>query len=170
MPVSAYAETAWTRWRLGWREPTALDLISGPLHAQGRTAQPSQTSIAPDGHTRMSVWPCTRSRLCHDARMRVIAFVTQKGGSGKTALATSCAVAAEQAGHKSLILDMDPQASAEVWYQDREAKTPHLARVGSPDLDSALKKAKAAGFQIVMIDTPGRDDPATTAAIRVADL
>jgi chromosome partitioning protein len=102
--------------------------------------------------------------------MRVITFVTQKGGSGKTALATSCAVAAEQAGHKALILDMDPQGSAEVWYQDREAKTPRLARVGSPDLDAALKKAKAAGFQIVMIDTPGRDDPATTAAIRVADL
>jgi chromosome partitioning protein len=102
--------------------------------------------------------------------MRVITFVTQKGGSGKTALATSCAVAAEQAGHKALILDMDPQGSAEVWYQDREAKTPRLARVASPELDTALKKARAAGFQIVMIDTPGRDDPATTAAIRVADL
>jgi chromosome partitioning protein len=102
--------------------------------------------------------------------MRVITFVSQKGGSGKTALATSCAVAAEQAGHKALILDMDPQGSAEVWYQDREAKTPRLARVASPELDTALKKARAAGFQIVMIDTPGRDDPATTAAIRVADL
>ena len=61
--------------------------------------------------------------------MRVITFVTQKGGSGKTTLATSCAVAAEQAGHKALILDMDPQGSAEAWYQDREAETPRLARI-----------------------------------------
>jgi chromosome partitioning protein len=102
--------------------------------------------------------------------MRVITFVTQKGGSGKTALATSCAVAAEQAGRKALILDMDPQGSAEAWYQDREAETPRLARVMSSELDDAIRKAKGAGFRIVMIDTPGRDDPATTAAIRAADL
>ena len=102
--------------------------------------------------------------------MRVITFVTQKGGSGKTTLAVSCAVAAEQAGHKALILDMDPQGSAEAWYQDREAGTPRLARIAPPELDVAIKKAKAADFRIVMIDTPGRDDPATTAAIRAADL
>ncbi len=102
--------------------------------------------------------------------MRVITFVTQKGGSGKTTLAISCAVAGEQAGNKILILDMDPQGSAEAWYQDREAETPRLARVSSTDLDVAIRKAKAAGFQIVLIDTPGRDDPATAAAIRVADI
>ena len=102
--------------------------------------------------------------------MRVITFVTQKGGSGKTTLATSCAVAAEQAGNKALILDMDPQGSAEAWYQDREAETPRLARVTSPELDVAINKAKVAGFQVVLIDTPGRDDPATAAAIRVSDI
>ncbi len=65
---------------------------------------------------------------------------------------------------------MDPQGSAEAWYQDREAETPRLARVMSSELDDAIRKAKGAGFRIVMIDTPGRDDPATTAAIRAADL
>lgn len=87
-----------------------------------------------------------------------------------TTLAISCAVAGEQAGNKVLILDMDPQGSAESWYQDREAETPRLARVSSTDLDVAVRKAKTAGFQIVVIDTPGRDDPATAAAIRVADI
>jgi len=102
--------------------------------------------------------------------MRVIAFVTQKGGSGKTTLAVSCAVAAEQAGHKVLILDLDPQGSAEAWYQDREAETPRLARITSSELEAALSKAQGAGFRIILIDTPGRDDPATSAAIRAADL
>jgi chromosome partitioning protein len=102
--------------------------------------------------------------------MRVITFVTQKGGSGKTTLATSCAVAAEQTGHKTLLLDMDPQGTAEAWYQDREAETPRLARVASTNLEAALRNARSAGFGIIMIDTPGRDDPATTAAVRVADL
>ena len=102
--------------------------------------------------------------------MRVITFVTQKGGSGKTALTTSCAVAAEQAGHRTLILDMDPQGTAEAWYQDREAETPRLVRVTSSELDVAIQRASSAGFHVIMIDTPGRDDPATTAAIRAADL
>ncbi len=102
--------------------------------------------------------------------MHVITFVTQKGGSGKTTLVTSCSVAAGQAGRKTLILDMDPQGSAEAWYQDREADTPRLARVASNGLTDALQKAKMADFHVVMVDTPGRDDPATTAAIRAADL
>jgi chromosome partitioning protein len=58
--------------------------------------------------------------------MRVISFVTQKGGAGKSTLAINCAVAAERAGHKVLILDLDPQGTAEGWYQDREAETPRL--------------------------------------------
>ena len=65
---------------------------------------------------------------------------------------------------------MDPQGSAEAWYQDREADTPRLARVTSSELHLAIKKAKTAGFQVVIIDTPGRDDPATAAAIRVSDI
>jgi chromosome partitioning protein len=110
------------------------------------------------------------TRLCNSPRMRVITFVTQKGGSGKTALALSCAVAAEQTGQKALILDLDPQGSAEAWYQDREAEAPRLARITPGELDTALHNAKRAGFQVILIDTPGRDDPATAAAIRVANL
>ena len=66
--------------------------------------------------------------------MRMIAFVTQKGGSGKTTLAVNLAVAAEEAGAKVLILDLDRQASAEAWYQDREADRPRLARADAGEL------------------------------------
>ena len=40
--------------------------------------------------------------------MKVVAFVTQKGGSGKTTLCVNLAVAAERSGARCLILDMDP--------------------------------------------------------------
>jgi chromosome partitioning protein len=60
--------------------------------------------------------------------MRVITFVTQKGGAGKTTLTVNCAVAAERK-KKVLILDLDAQASAEGWYQDRESDTPRLVRI-----------------------------------------
>jgi chromosome partitioning protein len=102
--------------------------------------------------------------------MRVISFVTQKGGSGKTTLAVSCAVAAEEQGAKVLLLDMDSQGTAEAWYQDREADTPKLGRVDTSTLEQALQAAKQQGFDIVLLDTPGRDEPATAAAIRASDF
>jgi chromosome partitioning protein len=102
--------------------------------------------------------------------MRIISFVTQKGGAGKTTLTVNCAVAAEARKKKVLILDLDPQASAEGWYQDRESDTPRLVRIESWSLPDAIAKAQTAGFDYLMIDTPGRDEPSTTAAIRAADF
>jgi chromosome partitioning protein len=102
--------------------------------------------------------------------MRVIIFVTQKGGAGKTTLTVNCAVAAVRRNKRVLILDLDAQASAENWYQDREAETPQLVKATSWELPDALARAKTAGFDYVMIDTPGRDEPSTTAAIRAADF
>jgi chromosome partitioning protein len=102
--------------------------------------------------------------------MRVLTFVTQKGGSGKTTLCTNLAVAAEAAGQRALILDLDPQGSAEAWYQDRDALTPKLVRVGAADLPRALDIAREQGFGWVFVDTPGRDEPAVAAAVRAADF
>lgn len=102
--------------------------------------------------------------------MRVITFVTQKGGAGKTTLAINCAIAAELKKKKVLILDLDPQGSSESWYQDREADTPKLVKIESWSLPEAIVKAKEAKFDFVIIDTPGRDEPSTTAAIRASDF
>jgi len=102
--------------------------------------------------------------------MNVISFVTQKGGSGKSTLAISCAVRATELGQRVLMLDMDPQGTAEAWYQDRDAEFPKLARVQSTQLAVALDGARQKGFDTVIIDTPGRDEPVTTAAVRAADF
>ena len=102
--------------------------------------------------------------------MHVISFVTQKGGSGKTTLAFCCAVAAQEQGARVLVLDMDPQGTAEAWYQDREAETPRLARVDSGNLAKALEAAKTQNFDVVLLDTPGRDEPAVAVAIRASDF
>ena len=102
--------------------------------------------------------------------MRVIAFVTQKGGAGKTTLAVNCAVAAERAGKKTLILDLDDQGSAEAWYQVREAETPRLVAIGAWKLPEAMAMANSGGYDLVIIDTPGRDEPSVNAAVRAADF
>src|SRR5919109_5482313 len=54
-------------------------------------------------------------RYCNG--MAVVAFVTQKGGCGKTTLALCLAVAAQQAGKQVVILDTDSQGSAAQWWE-----------------------------------------------------
>ena len=44
--------------------------------------------------------------------MYTVALIAQKGGTGKTTLAVSLAVAAGQVGMTSIIVDLDPQATA----------------------------------------------------------
>jgi chromosome partitioning protein len=102
--------------------------------------------------------------------MRVLSFVSQKGGAGKSLLTISCAVAAQQDGYRTLIIDMDPQGTAEAWYQDRDADTPKLVTAAASELPNALDRAREAGFEMVLIDTPGRDEPAVATAIRLSDF
>jgi chromosome partitioning protein len=57
--------------------------------------------------------------------MRTIAFLSQKGGVGKTTLAASLAVAAAGTGERVIALDLDPQASLVSW-SERRKKGPAL--------------------------------------------
>ena len=53
--------------------------------------------------------------------MLTLAFISQKGGAGKTTLACATAVAAERTGLTTVLVDLDPQASASKWSDLREA-------------------------------------------------
>src|SRR5262249_4504635 len=88
----------------------------------------------------------------------------------KTTLAVNCAIAAALRKKRVLVIDLDPQASAEGWYQDRDEEFPQLVTAQSGDLMRAVAKARDASFDFVLVDTPGKDEPATAAAIRAADF
>ena len=51
--------------------------------------------------------------------MKTIALVTQKGGAGKSTLASSLAVAAFEGGERVCLIDMDPQATLTTWRKTR---------------------------------------------------
>ena len=102
--------------------------------------------------------------------MKTIALIAQKGGTGKTTLALSLAVAAEQEGKQAVIIDLDPQATACRWSDRREAETPVVADAQAARLGKALKAAEELGVDLVIVDTPARNAEASLEAAKLADL
>ena len=102
--------------------------------------------------------------------MRTIAFVTQKGGSGKSTLCINLSVAAQEAGRSVCILEMDRQATVSDWAENREGDSPEVAQVEATQLDAVIERLQGSGYDYVFIDTPGVDSPGTLSAIRAADL
>lgn len=103
--------------------------------------------------------------------MKVVSFVTQKGGTGKSTLAVNLAVAAEADGEKVCIVDLDPQGTSANWYRTRSVDTPSLLdHDQAGDLSTTLPRLDRAGFTLVIVDTPGNDSHATRGAMRAADL
>jgi len=102
--------------------------------------------------------------------MRTIAFVTQKGGAGKSTLASSIAVAARSSGERVFIIDLDPLQSLVKWSKAREATDVPVEHVPPAKLGKALVALEKKGVTLVVIDAPGADTEYTDAAIRAADL
>jgi chromosome partitioning protein len=102
--------------------------------------------------------------------MKVISLVTQKGGSGKSTLCVSLAVAAQQADRSVCILEMDKQATVTQWAQAREGRAPEVAQVTADKLETVVDRLRGADFDFIFIDTPGIDSPGTNAVIRLSEL
>jgi chromosome partitioning protein len=85
--------------------------------------------------------------------MKVLGLLSRKGGSGKTTLAVHLAVAAQAAGRRVLLIDVDPQGSAAAWWQAREATTPELETATPDRLKGLLETAGKQGVDLAVIDT-----------------
>lgn len=84
--------------------------------------------------------------------MKVLAILSQKGGVGKTTLATCLAVAAEQDGKRAAIIDLDPQATASFWKDVRQLDTPAVVSIQLVRLGATIKACADAGADLVIID------------------
>lgn len=102
--------------------------------------------------------------------MKTLAILSRKGGTGKTTIAVHLAVAAEQAGHTTALIDLDPQASAVNWNDKREVDTPVVISAHSSRLPDLLKKAEKSGVDFVVIDTAAHAETSALAAARVATI
>ena len=102
--------------------------------------------------------------------MQTIALIAQKGGTGKTTLALSLAVAAVQRGRTVAVVDLDPQASAANWADRRVLDVPAVVSAHVPRLQNVIDTARQNGVDLILIDTPGKSEQAALAAAKVADL
>ena len=102
--------------------------------------------------------------------MRTIAFVSEKGGSGKSTIASSLAVAAQEAEEKVCVVDMDPQGSLAGWARARAANDIEVVASGAARLPDLLASLERRGVTLAILDAPGAEGAASSAAMRAADL
>ena len=110
-----------------------------------------------------------------------VVFANEKGGTGKSTTAVHTAIALAATGHKVACLDLDHRQRTLTRYLENRDAT--IARLGTglpqarykvvdaqtvDGLHDAIREM-AVGADVVVIDTPGRDDEVAKASILMAD-
>lgn len=101
--------------------------------------------------------------------MQTLAILSQKGGAGKTTLSVHLAVAAQNAGFRTAIIDLDPQANARKWGDRREVE-PQVISDHAERLGDLKRVAEEGGADLLIIDTAPNADRASLLAAKAADF
>lgn len=102
--------------------------------------------------------------------MQTIALISQKGGVGKTTLAIHLATAFVAAGYNTLLVDLDPQASAAEWKDSRAAETPPVIAIPPARLTKIIESSQGIGTDVLILDTAPHSEGTALDASRAADL
>ena len=100
--------------------------------------------------------------------MKVIAVLNQKGGSGKTTIATQLARGLQLQGHSVLLVDSDQQGSARDWRAVDEDNPVPVIGLDRPTLDKDLKTLSDKDY--VVIDGSPQATNLALSAIKAADF
>ena len=87
--------------------------------------------------------------------MRSIAWISEKGGTGKTTCAINSAVGLAKRGNHVLLVDTDPQANASlVLLEGKPAEAPTLSAVllDTADASEAIRSTRTAGLDLLPAD------------------
>jgi chromosome partitioning protein len=111
----------------------------------------------------------------------IITFANEKGGTGKSTTAVHVAIALAASGHRVGAIDLDSRQRTMTRYlENREATMKRLDKqlaeakfevvedLTETNLDAAIDRI-APTADVIVIDTPGRDDAVARAAILKAD-
>jgi chromosome partitioning protein len=103
----------------------------------------------------------------------IILIGGEKGGTGKTTIATNLAAMRAIKGHDVLLIDTDKQGSASAWSDIRDmhnvkTRVPNVQKFGS-NLASDIRDFKKR-YEDIIIDAGGRDSVELRSAMTIADL
>lgn len=103
----------------------------------------------------------------------IILIGGEKGGTGKTTIATNLAAIRKLKGHDILLIDTDKQGSASAWsdIRDAQASVERIANVQKfgNNLASDVRDFSKR-YEDILIDAGGRDSVELRAAMTVADI
>lgn len=102
--------------------------------------------------------------------MKVLSFLNEKGGVGKSTLATNVATAFHRQGKKVILVDADPQATSSDWRaaSPENANLPPVVAIDrAQTLVNTLSSLQA---DIVVIDAPARAEGMAAAIVRLSDI
>src|SRR5580698_10307752 len=102
----------------------------------------------------------------------VVAMASLKGGTGKTTVGLNLAVAAEEAGIRTVIVDVDPQQASAKWGDLRAltGRGPTVISAMAARLPQALASAAALGANLIVIDTAAHAEGILASTMDAADL
>jgi len=100
---------------------------------------------------------------------KVIAVLNQKGGVGKTTIATHIAKSLQADGSKVLLVDSDPQGSASDWSAITEGDVLTVVGLSRKSLAKDIQNVKA-DYDFIVIDGAPSLAEMAIAAIKIADL
>ena len=101
--------------------------------------------------------------------MNVVTMASRKGGAGKSTLTAHLAAFCHRAGHRTCVIDADPQGSITLWHS-RRADGRLTLRNAARGIDRALALAMVDGCEWAFIDTAASLWVVAQEAIRTATL
>jgi chromosome partitioning protein len=101
--------------------------------------------------------------------MNVIILASRKGGVGKSTLTAHLAAFAHLMGHRTMVVDADPQGSLTLWHSMR-AEGGLALQSASAGINRLLASAELHGFEWVFIDTAPTTWLVVQEAIRAATM
>src|SRR5674476_254342 len=100
---------------------------------------------------------------------KIIAVLNQKGGAGKTTIATNLAHALQLDGHKVILVDSDPQGSARDWNAASDGALLHVVGMDRSTLAKDIL-AVVDNHNFIIIDGAPQIADLAIAAIKCADM
>lgn len=103
-------------------------------------------------------------------QMKIVALLNEKGGTGKSTLATNLATALHRQGKRVVLIDADPQGTARDWRaaSPEGADLPPVVAIDRAQMLATSLSGLSA--EVAIVDSPAKAESMAAAIVRVAHV